>query len=128
MTNVVPIGSNKRTRRTNTNVSELQHDISCAIIDPKYLTEPKVAEHSRMLEDLDSLADDMLIRKLALIHRQEADRRAWTVEEEAMAAEMEAAAYLAFRAGVPEEAIYDLDHEPLSKALSSAIRKVEDIA
>jgi hypothetical protein len=122
--NVVSI-STGRTRRTATrNIKDVQTEVQQAILGQSSLSDTNVAEHSVILNDLDALADDMLIRKLALIHRQEADRRSWTLEEETMAAEMESAVYLAFRAGVPEEAIYDLDHTPLSDALNRAIAKV----
>jgi len=125
MTNVVSINTARKRRSTSYNqIKEVQSEVQQAILGQCSLSDANVAEHSIILNDLDSLADDMLIRKLALIHRQEADRRSWTLEEENMAAEMEAAAYLAFRAGVPEEAIYDLDHTPLSDALNRAIQKV----
>jgi hypothetical protein len=125
MTNVVSITTARKRRSTSyKEINDVQTEVQQAILGQRSLSDINVAEHSVILNDLDALADDMLIRKLALIHRQEADRRSWTLEEETMAAEMESAVYLAFRAGVPEEAIYDLDHTPLSDALNRAITKV----
>ena len=125
MGNVVSMTEGRTRRTTNRNIRNLQTEVAQSIMGQGSLSDANVAEHGRILEDLDQLADDMLIRKLALIHRQEADRRSWTLQEEEMAAEMEAAVYLAFRGGVPEEAIYELEHTPLSDALNEAIRKVE---
>lgn len=123
MNNVTDISTARRKRYITNNVEEVRAEVK-TILTSSELQDGDVAIHSVMLKDLDALADDMLVRKLALIHRKEADRRQWSAEEEAMAAEMEAAVYLAYRAGVPEEAIYELNDESLSEALGSAIRKV----
>lgn len=128
MPNVTSLDNIRQRRNIQRNIDELKRDVSCATVNPLYLSEPKVSEHTVLLEELDALADSLLIRKLALIHRKEATMRAWAAEEEAMASEMESAVYSAFCSGVPEEAIYDLDSEPLAEALNRAIRKVEATA
>lgn len=122
--NVTDINTARRKRYISNNVEEVREEVK-NILTGAELADGDVAIQSVMLKDLDALADDMLVRKLALIHAKEAAIRNWTAEEAAIAAELEAAAYLAFRAGVPEEAIYELNSEPLSEALSSAIRKVQ---
>lgn len=124
MNNVVDIASARRKRYISANVEDVRNDVKNALTSVE-LTEGEDAIHSVMLTDLDALADDMLIRKLALIHAKEAAARGWNAQESEMVAEMEAAAYLAYRAGVPEEAIYDLNSEALSDALSSAILKAQ---
>lgn len=124
MNSVTDISTARRKRFISNNVEEVRAEVQ-SILTTAELADGDVAVHSVMLADLDALTDDMLVRKLALIHKKEAARRQWTAEEEEMAAEMEAAAYLAFRAGVPEEAIYDLNDDALSDALGNAIRKVQ---
>lgn len=128
MNNVTSLDNIRRKRDTNRKISKLEQDVAQAIVNPRYLQDDIVSEHTRLLDELDALADEMLTRKLNLIHAKEAAMRAWELEEAQMVAEMESAAYRALRAGVPEEAIYDLDHEPLSDALNSAIRKVQATA
>lgn len=123
-TNVVDISTARSKRYISNNVEEVRAEVT-SILTGAELAEGDVAIQSVMLKDLDALVDDMQVRKLALIHRQEADRRQWAAQEQEMAAELEAAAYLAFSAGVPEDAIYELNSEPLSEALGSAIRKVQ---
>lgn len=124
MTNVVSINRRKtraeREAASNAVVFTQVRDILTT--PPNHDSE--MEEQSRLLHALDELSSDMLVRKLQLAHRREADIRSWTAEEEKIAAEMEAAVYLAYRRGVPEEAIYDLDDEALSDALQSAMRKV----
>jgi hypothetical protein len=120
---VVDINSRRRGSYQTASVEQLQQDVK-AELQAQNNTDGPDAGHSIIVQDLHALADDMMIRRLALIHKQEADRRSWATQEEEMAAELEAAAFLAFRSGVPEEAIYDIDFTPLSDALSSAIRKV----
>lgn len=124
MTNVVDISTARRKRYITANVEEVRTDVISALTSAELAEGGDDAIHSVILKDLDALADDMLIRKLALIHAKETAARNWNVQEAEMAAEMEAAAYLAYRAGVPEEAIYELNYEGLSDALSSAILKV----
>jgi hypothetical protein len=123
MNNIVDINSRRRRSYQTASIDQLQQDVKAELQAQNNADGPDAA-HSIILEDLHALADDMLIRRLALIHQQEADRRSWATQEEEMAAELEAAAFLAFRSGVPEEAIYDIDFTPLSDALTSAIRKV----
>lgn len=120
---VVDISSRRRGSYQTAGIEELQQDVK-AELQARNNTDGPDAGHSIILQDLHALADDMMVRRLALLHQQEADRRKWEAQEEEMAAELEAAAFLAFRSGVPEEAIYDIDFTPLSDALSSAIRKV----
>jgi hypothetical protein len=122
-TNVVDINSRRRGSYQTASIDQLQQDVKAELQAQNNADGPDAA-HSIIVQDLHALADDMMIRKLALVHQQEADRRSWATQEQEMAAELEAAAFLAFRSGVPEEAIYDIDYTPLSDALTSAIRKV----
>lgn len=128
MNNVTSISTMRRRRTTSRNIQSLQNDVKNAILNPDALDSGTVASHSVMLNDLSELAADVFVRKLAIVHEKEAARRNWTAREEELAAELEAAAYLAFRSGVPEEAIYELDCSPLSDALNAAIRKVQETA
>lgn len=105
-------------------VGELFQEVKAILTAPRGSEDADLERQSHMLKELDELSSDMLVRKLALVHARQAAERAWTAEEEAIAAELEAAAYLAYRHGVPEEAIYDLNDESLSEALNSAMRKV----
>lgn len=120
--NVVDFNSRRRRTYQSASVEALQQEVKDTLL-ARNNTDGKDAEHSLILEDLHSLADDVLVRTLALVHAKEAARREWATVEEEIAAELEAAAFLAFRSGVPEEAIYDIDFTPLSDALSSAIQK-----
>lgn len=124
MTNVVDFSAARRKKYIQGNVDEVRAAVRAELTHTEQ-ADGELAIQSTMLKDLDALADDMLIRKLALIHAKEAAFRGWSAQESEMAAEMEAAAYLAYRAGVPEESIYDLNYEALSDALGSAIRKVQ---
>ena len=124
MNNVVDISTARRKRYISNNVEEVRAEVMAILTNKELADGGETAIHSQIVTDLDALSDDMLIRKLALIHAKEAAFRHWTIQESDMVAEMETAVYLAFRAGVPEEAIYDLDDESLSNALNSAIRKV----
>jgi len=125
MNNVVDFSAARRKKYISHNVEEVREAVKNAINPAELDSDGEEAVQAVMLKDLDALADDMLIRRLALVHAKESAHRGWSVQEAEMAAELEAAAYLTFRAGVPEEAIYDLNDEHLSDALTSAIRKVQ---
>lgn len=118
---VVDINSRRRGSYRTASIDQLQQDVQQELAATGGAGAD--AGHSIIVQDLHSLADDMMIRKLALVHQKEADQRRWAEQEAEMAAELEAAAFLAFRSGVPEEAIYDIDYAPLSDALGSAIQK-----
>ena len=122
MSNVVSINS-RRVKGEPRTATEMFQEVK-DILTKEPSTEPPAETQSRLLGELDDLSSDILLRKLQLIHRKQAEYRKWTAEEEEMAAELEAAAYLAYRHGVPEEAIYDLNDEALSSALQSAMTKV----
>jgi hypothetical protein len=122
MSNVVSINS-RRVKGEPRTATEMFQEVK-DILTKEPSTEPPAETQSRLLGELDDLSSDILLRKLQLIHRKQAEYRKWTAQEEEMAAELEAAAYLAYRHGVPEEAIYDLNDEALSNALQSAMTKV----
>lgn len=128
MTNVVNLDSKRNSATKKLSHDELERQMHSVLFGPDADNDAESARHSNILDDLAALSSDQLVRKLQLIHRKEAARREWTAEEDAMAAEIEVAVYMAYTAGVPEEAIYDLDDKYLSDALSSAINKVQDQA
>lgn len=124
MNNVINVNFQRRKSYQSASIEELQRDVA-EILTSRNNTDGEDAAHSLMIEDLHSLTDDHMLKKLKIIHEREAAERSWTVQEAEIAAEMEAAAFLAYRAGVPEEAIYDIDYTPLSDALNRAIAKVQ---
>lgn len=79
----------------------------------------------RMLEELDALAAEHMVKHLELAHKREAFERQMDAERAELDREIEHAAYFAFMAGVPEEAIYSLNDERLSDALNNAIATVQ---
>lgn len=124
MNNVVDINSKRRRSYATASIEQIQQEVQNVLTGTANGPDAEVAGHALMVDDLHSLADDAMLRKLKIIHDREATARNWTAQEADIAAELEAAAFLAYRAGVPEEAIYDIDYSPLSDALNRAISKV----
>jgi hypothetical protein len=123
-TNVVSIETRRAQTRRRPSLTAIKDELTDFLTQPISQDESQDAHHSEILRELDELSSDMLVRKLQIIHRKEAAIRGWTLEEQQIAAEIEAACYLAYRHGVPEEAIYDLNDEALSEGLQSAMNKL----
>ena len=125
MSNVVQINRRQsRAERQEASVGEVLREVKAILTGPTPSEDVDLERQSHLLKELDELSSDMLVRRLALVHKRQAAEREWTAEEESIAAELEAAVYLAYRHGVPEEAIYELNDESVSDALASAMAKV----
>lgn len=99
----------------------LRRDLS----KPEVRNAPQPTGEDRMLEELEALSSEHMVKRLELAHKREAFERQMSAELAELQQEMEHAAYFAFMAGVPEEAIYGLDDENLSDALNNAIATVQ---
>lgn len=125
MNNVTDISTARRKSYKTASIDSIKQEVKSTLSFEERVMNDEAASHSIILKDLDALAEDMLVRRLSLIHTKEAAARGWAIQEADMAAELEAAAFLAVQTGVPEEAIHELNYEPLSDALSSAQLKVQ---
>lgn len=123
MTNVVSIAGRTRRNYDKTDSHKLYQEVKDILTGPDSANETDMAIQSEQLRELEALSSNILYRRLKLRHRKEAAAREWATEEDSIAAEMEAAVYLAYAHGVPEEAIHDLNDEHLSNALQSAMTK-----
>jgi hypothetical protein len=83
--------------------------------------------HDMMLEELEGVSTEHLVKLHMLALKRERFEREMAAEEAELKAELEHAAYFAYMAGVPEEAIAEID-DRTADALSNAQMKVQDHA
>jgi hypothetical protein len=115
---------NRRTART-ISLSALQQELRAELTKAETLNAPAdLPGHTMMLEELEGVSTEYLVKLHALAQKREKFERQIAAEEAELKAELEHAAYFAFMAGVPEEAIAEID-DRTAEALSSAMMKVQ---
>jgi hypothetical protein len=126
--NVTPITKNAGRRQSTIDIGALANELRAELMKPEVLNaSPVVADNERMLDELDALSSEHMVKRLELAHKREQFNRAEAEALSELNAELEHAAYFAFMAGVPEEDIYRVDNNT-AEALSSAISKVQATA
>lgn len=90
-------------------------------------TDPTAPHWQADLEQLERASGHYLLALLELAHKDEEHAREQAQARESLARDLEAEAYAAMIAGVPEADIYELDSYA-GQALENAIRKVEAAA
>lgn len=121
---VTPISKNSGRRVTQIRVGGLADELRTDLGKPEVLNAQHYTDNKRMLEELDALSTEHLVKLLELAHRRAKAERDFAAEEQELKAELEHAAYFAFMAGVPEEAIAEID-DRTAEALSKAIITVQ---
>jgi hypothetical protein len=113
-----------RTAR-NISVSVLAQKLRKELAKAETLNAPAdLPGHTMMLEELEGISTEYLVKLHALAQKREKFERQIAAEEAELKAELEHAAYFAFMAGVPEDAIAEID-DRTAEALSAAMMKVE---
>lgn len=125
--NVVSITKNAGRKFTQIKLGGLAEELKAELKKPEVCRAQHPSGEERMLEELNALSSEHMVKRLELAHKREAFERALAAEQAALDNELEHAAYFAFMAGVPEDAIYDINDERLSNALTEAISKVQKV-
>lgn len=121
---VTPISKNAGHKVARIRLGGLADELRADLAKPEVLNAQHYTDHKRMLEELDALSSEHLVKLLELAHRRAKSARDFAAEEQELKAELEHAAYFAFMAGVPQEAIAEID-DRTADALSRAILRVE---
>jgi hypothetical protein len=109
----------------NISVSALAQELRKELAKAETANAPAdLPSHTMMLEELEGVSTEYLVKLHALAQKREKFERQIAAEEAELKAELEHAAYFAFMAGVPEEAIYEID-ERTADALGAAMKKVQ---
>lgn len=123
MNTVTSIDQHRARRATRISVGELERELRVALRTPEVLN-VTLDSNSILIEEVELLASDQCVRRLELAQRRERFEREMAAEEADLNDELEHAVYLAFMAGVPESALYELDTRT-ADALTNAIRKAQ---
>jgi hypothetical protein len=116
----------KNRRNMNSiSVSDLAQQLKKELAKAETVNAPAdLPAHAMMLEELELVSTDYLVKLHGLTQKREKFERELAAEEAELKAELEHAAYFAFMAGVPEDAIAEID-DRTAEALSAAMLKVQ---
>jgi hypothetical protein len=123
---VTNISQYKQARTARTlSVSALAQELRKELAKAETLNAPAdLPGHAMMLEELEGVSTEYLVKLHALAQKREKFERQIAAEEAELKAELEHAAYFAYMAGVPEDAIAEID-DRTAEALSAAMLKVQ---
>ena len=124
MSNVTSINKNRARNATRISVGALAEELRNDLRKPEVLNARHDTDIQRVLDDLDGVSSEHLVKLLELSHKRERFEREMAAEQADLKAELEHAAFYALMAGAPEDSIAEID-DRTADALSNAMRTVQ---